>query len=84
MQIKTIKIMNTYEIKIKGMHCSGCKNLISLNLEEKGFLDISVNLENNTGKFSSDKSFEETQRIAQKAIKESGHYSLELIQLIQT
>ena len=72
--------MNTYQIKIKGMHCSGCTNLIAMNLEEQGLEEISVSLENNIGSFKSIKNINEVKELAEKAIAEAGHYALENIE----
>ncbi len=75
--------MNNYQIKIKGMHCSGCKNLISLNLQEQGFEEIEVNLETNIGSFKSNESLAQTKILAENAILELGEkYTLEEIKQI--
>lgn len=35
------------------MHCSGCKNLITMSLEDVGFTDIIVDQDKNNAKFTS-------------------------------
>jgi copper chaperone CopZ len=48
-----------YQIEISGMHCSGCKNLITMSLEDAGFTAATVNLTSNTAQFETDKTQEE-------------------------
>jgi copper chaperone CopZ len=49
---------NKYEIKIEGMHCTGCTNLISMELEDINFNDINVDLDNNKATFTSTENLE--------------------------
>ena len=37
------------KFKIKGMHCSGCANLIMLTLEDLGFSEIIIDTGSGTG-----------------------------------
>lgn len=48
-----------YKIDISGMHCSGCKNLISMSLGDAGLENVIVDSENGTAEFSSKKSNQE-------------------------
>lgn len=59
-----------YKIEIKGMHCSGCQNLIAMSLEDAGFSDVQVDQEKNIGDFSSDKSESEVKETLDKAFAE--------------
>ena len=43
-----------YQIKLNGMHCQGCGNLIKLTLEDEGFKEVTVSLEKETGDFETD------------------------------
>ena len=43
----------TYTIVIQGMHCTGCKNLITLSLEEEGMKNISVDEKGGVASFDS-------------------------------
>jgi hypothetical protein len=70
------QILNTYEITIKGIHCSGCVNLIGMTLEEQGLIDPTVDLKSNTGIFKSDKSIDEVTKLTNNALEEAGEYSL--------
>lgn len=47
-----------YTINIQGMHCSGCKNLIKISLEDLNYTNVKVDLENNSGEFSSEKNLQ--------------------------
>lgn len=42
-------------ITISGMHCSGCKNLIAMSLEDEGMKDVQVDEKAGRATFSSDK-----------------------------
>lgn len=44
-----------YFFNISGMHCSGCKNLITFCLQDLGFVNVSVNAESNSVTFNTDK-----------------------------
>jgi copper chaperone CopZ len=43
---------NKYSIDIKGIHCTGCVNLIKMTLEEQGFKSVSVDQEKNMASFT--------------------------------
>ena len=62
--------MKKYSIQINGMHCSGCKNLISITLEDLGYSNVSVSLENNFATFQSDKDLKELKLQLDKAFAE--------------
>ena len=42
-----------YKIRIDGMHCQGCGNLIKMTLEDEGFEKVTVSVEKETGSFVS-------------------------------
>jgi len=42
-----------YVIEIKGMHCTGCSNLIKMALEDEGLSDVEVDIKTNTAVFTS-------------------------------
>jgi len=42
--MRNFKNMEKYELKINGMHCNACKILVTEELEENGFQNIEVNL----------------------------------------
>ncbi len=44
-----------YFFNVSGMHCSGCKNLITFCLQDLGFTNVSVNVESNSVTFNTDK-----------------------------
>lgn len=51
------------------MHCSGCKNLIALSLEESNFQEISVDLQKGTASFSAHKNLIEVEDILRDVFK---------------
>jgi len=42
-----------YQIKIKGMHCTGCSSLIKMSLEEAGLTNANVDIKTNSATFES-------------------------------
>jgi copper chaperone CopZ len=42
-----------YKIEIKGMHCSGCSNLIKMTLEEEGLANVNVDVSTGSATFES-------------------------------
>jgi copper chaperone CopZ len=40
-----------YRIKINGMHCRGCSNLIKMTLEDEGLKEVQVDIATGTGSF---------------------------------
>jgi copper chaperone CopZ len=40
-----------YRIKINGMHCQGCSNLIKMTLEDEGLKEVHVDIATGTGSF---------------------------------
>jgi copper chaperone CopZ len=43
-----------YKIEIKGMHCSGCSNLIKMTLEDGGLANVKVDVSTGSATFESD------------------------------
>jgi copper chaperone CopZ len=67
--------MTTYKIKIKGIHCPGCKSLISMSLEDEGFINVDVAEDSAT--FESDlviKSVEWKLQETFKLLKSAGYF----------
>lgn len=48
-----------YFFYISGMHCSGCKNLITFCLQDLEFINVSINAESNSVTFNSNKKIED-------------------------
>jgi len=71
-----------YQIDISGMHCSGCKNLITISLEDIGFKDVVVDSEKNTAQFISSKKIEDVEQDLQEVFKELTDYKYSNINLI--
>ena len=71
-----------YQIDISGMHCSGCKNLITMSLEDIGFEDVLVDSEKNTAQFISLKNIEDIEKDLQEVFKELTDYKYSNINLI--
>lgn len=59
-----------YAIEVKGMHCSGCQNLITLSLADVGLTDIEVDQAQNISRFSSEKSLAEVKQLLDTAFSE--------------
>lgn len=71
-----------YQIDISGMHCPGCKNLITMSLEDIGFKDVLVDSEKNTAQFISSKNIEAVGYDLQEVFKELTDYKYSNINLI--
>jgi copper chaperone CopZ len=41
-----------YTIQIKGMHCTGCKNLITMSLEDEGMTEVFVDWQGGFAEFN--------------------------------
>lgn len=67
--------MNSYTIKIKGMHCSGCKSLIQMSLEDENLQNVSVNPENGIASFSTELSAEDTASVLSKVFADLTDYT---------
>jgi copper chaperone CopZ len=67
--------MKSYGIKINGMHCSGCKSLITMSLEDEGFQNVQVDEKDGHAVFDSEKDTDETAEIVEKVFKELTDYS---------
>lgn len=63
-----------YKIDISGMHCSGCKNLITMSLDDAGLENVVVDSEKNTAEFSSTKSNQEVLVILSEVFAELKEY----------
>lgn len=64
-----------YDITVTGMHCSGCKNLINLTLEEVGFNEIEVDVDAGRASFISSKPIEDIQVLLDQAFEELPNYT---------
>jgi copper chaperone CopZ len=64
--------MKKYQIQIKGMHCSGCKNLLQMLLEEREFQKVEVNQETNIGVFETELPENEIKKLLDEAFAEAG------------
>jgi copper chaperone CopZ len=71
-----------YQIDISGMHCSGCKNLISMSLEDIGFEDVLVDSEKNIAQFISSKNIEDVEHDLHEVFKELTDYKYSNINLL--
>jgi copper chaperone CopZ len=70
-------------IDIKGMHCSGCSNLIKMTLEDEGLTDVDVDIKTNTAVFkSSIDKLAEADSLVGKIFKDLPGYSYENIRII--
>lgn len=61
--------MNNYEIKIEGMHCTGCSNLISMELEDAQLENVTVDLENKKATFTSNGDIEDIKVVVKKVFE---------------
>ena len=59
------------------MHCNGCKNLITMSLEDVGFTDIKINVQEGLCEFVSEFDAAETHHKANQAFSELPDYNLD-------
>lgn len=71
-----------YQIDISGMHCSGCKNLITMSLEDIGLEEVTVDSEKNVATFVTSKNTEEVEKDLQEVFKELTDYKYSNLNLI--
>ncbi len=64
-----------FSITIKGMHCSGCKNLITLSLEEAALTNIVVDERDSTAQFVSGHEMADLPEILDTVFAELPDYS---------
>lgn len=71
-------------ISIKGMHCTGCSNLIQMNLEDAGFQNVKIDQSNNAGfmEYPSEDKVETTNHLIE-AFKEMPDYKYTNLQIIK-
>ncbi len=67
--------MNKYTIAIKGMHCTGCRSLITMSLEDENFENIIVDENKGFASFDSSDDIEAVRGKLDKAFAELGKYS---------
>ena len=63
-----------YKINVDGMHCSGCKGLVTMSLEDAGMQDVEVSLEENTAKFDSEMEKAEVEKKVVEVFEELKEY----------
>jgi copper chaperone CopZ len=67
--------MTSYKIKIKGIHCQGCKGLIAMSLEDEGFTNVDVTEDSATFEsYLEIKSIEGKLQETFKLLKSAGYY----------
>jgi len=72
-----------YQIDIEGMHCTGCSNLIKLNLEDVGFKDTVVDIKTNTAEFrSSLPEITDVEKVLNKVFKDMPGYTYKNLKII--
>lgn len=73
-----------YQITIIGMHCNGCKNLITLSLEELGYTNINVDLEKQTATFTTQKEKDDVKTDLEKIfIEDLTNYEFKDLEVIK-
>ncbi|MBI4090492.1 MAG: heavy-metal-associated domain-containing protein [Candidatus Komeilibacteria bacterium] len=67
----------TISISISGMHCSGCKNLITMSLEDEGMKNVQVDEKAGRATFISDKENDALRALLDRVFSElkDYHYS---------
>ncbi len=71
-----------YQINISGMHCSGCKNLITMSLEDIGLEEVVVDPEKNIATFVTANKAEEVEKDLQEVFKELTDYKYSNLNII--
>ena len=72
-----------YQIEIKGMHCTGCSNLIKMTLEDEGLSSANVDIKTNSATFESN--LNETSKVGvvlDKVFADLSGYSYANIQIV--
>jgi copper chaperone CopZ len=84
LKLNLSNMKNNYSIDIKGIHCSGCVNLIKMTLEEQGFTNVIVEQERNIAQFESmvDTNEEEIKRLLDTVFTELQSYSYSNLHII--
>lgn len=71
-----------YKIIIQGMHCNGCKSLLTMLLEERGFTDVLIDIDENSGRFVSNEDETKIKELLDAAFKESENYSYKELSVV--
>lgn len=71
-----------YSISLQGMHCSGCKNLITLSFEDEGFAKIHVDEQAQSASFDSNEDVSTIDTKLTKLFKELKDYSYSNLKII--
>jgi len=72
-----------YKIEIKGMHCTGCSNLIKMTLEDEGLANANVDVNTSSATFESSlNEISEVKEVLDKVFTDLHGYSYANIQII--
>lgn len=63
-----------YQMEVEGMHCPSCKNLIVMDLEDRGLEGIKIDMMGNRAQFSTDLPLEEVDKLVAQSQKDLGKY----------
>lgn len=64
-----------YQIEVKGMHCQGCKNLITMSLEEEELKVVSLDFKTGVTIFESEIKQSEIEEILVNIFSQFDNYS---------
>jgi copper chaperone CopZ len=64
-----------YTIQIKGMHCNGCKNLITMSLVDEGMTNVFVDEKGGTASFDADSTHDQIAATLDRVFQDLKEYS---------
>ena len=64
-----------YLLTIRGMHCSGCKNLITMSLEDEGMASVQVDEKAGNAMFSTAQGLDAVREIVDRIFKDLTDYT---------
>lgn len=72
-----------FKINISGMHCSGCVNLIKMTLEDEGFTNVTVSLDQQIAEFETNKEKDIVESKLSKAFEPFNQYKYSDLQVVE-
>ncbi|PJA13869.1 hypothetical protein COX64_02670 [Candidatus Dojkabacteria bacterium CG_4_10_14_0_2_um_filter_Dojkabacteria_WS6_41_15] len=63
-----------YQMKVTGMHCQGCSNLIKMSLEDANIITVLIDVKTGTAQFESDQDKPHVEKILSDVFTDLGTY----------
>lgn len=64
----------TYTMEIEGMHCGSCSKMIKMEMEDRGFTSIQIDMLGKTARFESSEAPDSAQQAVKIMEQELGKY----------